>query len=144
MSDNMIDNKNDNDIQQIDENYQMPVEQETDVINELVNKKLPTDINKWFFVVIISGITTIFGILMKLQDDRLNDSEKNAAEWKANANEWKQAYYGELKAKEALQQYYNENKDCAARVQNAKELLEMFDSSSKNKVKIDSLKQILK
>jgi hypothetical protein len=144
MSENMIDNKNDNEIQQIDENYQMPVEQETDVIDELVNKKLPTDINKWFFVVIISGITTIFGILMKLQDDRLTDSEKNATEWKANANEWKQAYYGELKAKEALQQYYNENKDCAARVQNAKELLEMFDSSSKNRVKIDSLKQILK
>jgi hypothetical protein len=92
MSDNMIDNKHDNDIQQIDENYQMPVEQETDVIDELVNKKLPTDINKWFFVVIISGITTIFGILMKLQDDRLTDSEKNATEWKANANEWKQAY----------------------------------------------------
>lgn len=144
MSENMIDNKNDNDIQQIDENYQIPVEQETDVIDELVNKKLPTDINKWFFVVIISGITTIFGILMKLQDDRLTDSEKNATEWKANANEWKQAYYGELKAKEALQHYYNENKDCAARVQNAKELLEMFDSSSKNKVKLDSLKQILK
>ena len=136
--------QNNEENQQLDENYQMPVEQETDAIDELVSKKLPTDINKWFFVVIISGITTIFGILMKLQDDRLTDVTKNATEWKSNANEWKQAYYGELKAKESLQKYYNENKDCAERVQNAKDLLSMFDAKTKNTVKIDSLKQILK
>lgn len=120
-----------------DDVYQMPVEQETDAIDDIVNKQLPTDINKWFFVVIISGISAIFGILMKLQDDRLAYVSKNALDWRS-------AYYNEVKAKDALQKYYNENKDCAERVQNAKELLSMFDVKTKNSVKIDSLKQILK
>ena len=62
------------------ESYEIPNEQESN--NEIGGIKLPSNPNTWLFVVIIIGISSIFAILTKLQNDRVEDVQQNLEYWK--------------------------------------------------------------
>lgn len=119
------------------EDYVMPTERSSN----LGSIQLPNDLQKWFFVIIIIGISSIFGILTVLQNNRTTDAKNEAVEWKS-------MYAKENKKADSLQKtMYSINENCVERVTKLRSALAKVDSitnSPKNSIKYRKLNEDIK
>lgn len=105
----------DNQQQNPTEEYVMPTEQNSGGI------ELPTNPNKWLFVMVVGGISTIFSILMVLQNNRLKDE-------KEESDQWKKLYFAEKQSKDSVILKSKSSEDALDQVYRLKKALYKIDS----------------
>lgn len=96
------------------EDYTMPIERASSI-------ELPTNPNKWLFVMVVGGISTIFSILMVLQNNRLTDV-------KEEKEDWKKLYKAEKKSKDSIIMTQKSSENAIDQVYRLKSALYKVDS----------------